>query len=99
RRASRRLARGPGGTARPVVAPLGVEPADELAHLRPVLVPGLLHDRGDLGIGGELPPALDVPVEDRPEPVFLVGIAEDGRALRSVELALLGALRRVDLDE
>src|ERR671937_236968 len=78
---------------------LGVEPADELGHLGPALVARLLHDRRDLGVGGEALPPLQVPVEDDPDPVFLVRVAEDGRALRAVQLALLGALRRVDLHE
>src|SRR5579862_2641732 len=78
---------------------LGVEVADELRHLRPVRVTGLLHDRRHLGVGGEVLPAVHVPVEDGPDPVLLVRVAEDGRALRAVQLALLGALRRVDLHE
>ena len=50
--------------------------AAELRHLGPALVPGLLHDRRDLGVGGEALPALGVPVEQRPDAVVLVGVAE-----------------------
>src|SRR5205814_8266745 len=78
---------------------LGVVPAAEPGRLRPALVPGLLHDRRDLRVGHEALPAFRVPVEQHPHPVGLVGIAEDGRALGSVLLALLGALGREDAQE
>src|SRR5919204_1915908 len=55
--------------------------AAELGHVRPALVPGLLHDRGDLWVGGELLPAVEVPVEDDPHAIVLVGIAEHVRTL------------------
>src|SRR5579884_270990 len=77
----------------------GLEVADELSHLRPLLVPGLLHDRRHVGVGREALPAVQVPVEDRPDAVRLVRVAEDRRALRAVQLALLGTRARVDLDE
>src|SRR5436305_1997546 len=55
---------------------LRVVAAAELGHLRAALVPGLLHDRRDLRVGGEALPALEIPVEDHPDAVVLVGIAE-----------------------
>ena len=48
------------------------------------LVAGLLHDRRDLGVGDEALPALRIPVEDHPDPVVFVGIAEDVRTLGPV---------------
>src|SRR5437870_3800240 len=78
---------------------LGVVPTAELRRLGLTLVPGFLHDRGDLGVGDEALPTLGIPVEERPDPVGLVGVAIDGRTLGTVLLALLGALGREDLDE
>src|SRR5438552_1951850 len=78
---------------------LGVEVGAELRPLGPALVPGLLHDRGDGGVGDEALPAVFVPVEDRPDPVVLVGVAKDVRALGPMLLPLLGALGREDLHE
>src|SRR2546421_11948053 len=78
---------------------LGVVPAAELRRLRLPFVPRFLQDRRDLGVGDEALPALRVPVEEHPDPVFLVGIAKDGRTLRPVLLSLLGALGREDLLE
>jgi len=73
--------------------------AAELRHLRPALVPGLLHDRRDLRVGGEALPAVEIPVEDHPHPVVLIGVAEHERALRAVLLALLGTLGGEDPSE
>ena len=47
-------------------------------------MPGLLHDRRDRGVGYEALPALLVPVEDRPDPIGLGGIAVDEGALAAV---------------
>src|ERR1700758_4807615 len=66
-------------------------------HLRPALVPGLLQDRRDVGIGGEALPAVQIPVEDHPDAVGLVGVAEHERALRAVLLALLSTLGGEDI--
>src|SRR5690242_4105886 len=79
--------------------PSGVVPAAVHGGLRHVLVTRLLDDRRNLGVRDEALPALGVPVEDHPDAVVLVRVAEDGRALRAVLLALLGALRREDLEE
>src|SRR3954452_20653623 len=78
---------------------LGVISPAGLGHLGPALVTGLPHDRPDLGIGSEALEALRVPVEDHPDAVVLVGVAEDERALRPVLASLLGALRREDVGE
>src|SRR4051812_15095940 len=67
--------------------------------LGPALVAGFLDDRRDLGIVEEALEALFIPVEEHPDPILLVGIAEDGRALGPVLLPLLGTLRREDLRE
>src|SRR5438067_3469015 len=56
-----------------MTSPLRVVAPAEFRHLRPALVPGLLHDRRDLGIGGKALPAVEIPVEDHPDPVALVG--------------------------
>src|SRR3954454_9707846 len=53
-----------------------IAPAD-LGHLRRALVSGFLHDRRDGGIGGKRLPAFRVPVEDHPDAIVLVGVAED----------------------
>ena len=71
---------------------LRVELAAELRRLGPALVTGFLHDRGDLRVGDEALPTLCIPVEENPDTVRLVGVAEDGRKLGSVLLPLLGAL-------
>src|SRR5919197_1891064 len=73
--------------------------AAELRHLRPALVPGLLHDRRDIRIGDEALPAVEIPVEDHPHPVSLAGVAEHERALRAVQLALLSTLGGEDTRE
>src|SRR5690242_11167572 len=73
--------------------------AAALRHLGPALVPCLLHDRRDLGIGGELLPAVEIPVEEHPDPVALVGVAEHDRALRTMLLALLRTLGGEDTRE
>src|SRR5438270_13455325 len=73
--------------------------AAELRHLRPALVSGLLHDRWDVGIGGEALPAVEIPVEDHPDPISLVGVAEHERALRAVLLTLLSTFGREDTRE
>src|SRR5437588_255996 len=66
--------------------------AAQLWHLRPAPVPGLLHDRWDIRIRGKALPAVEIPVEDHPDAIGLVGVAEHKRALRSVLLALRGTL-------
>src|SRR5947209_7434099 len=71
----------------------------ELRHLRPALMTGLLQDRRDLRVGGEALPALEIPVEDHPDPVALVRVAEHERALRAVLPALLGTLGGEDTRE
>src|SRR3954447_7128625 len=78
---------------------LGLVAAAELRHLRPALVPGLLHDRRDLRVGGEALPALEIPIEDHPDAIVLVGVAEHERALRAVLPALLGTLGGEDIRE
>jgi SAM-dependent methyltransferase len=77
----------------------GAALAGELRGLRSRLVPGFLHDRGDLGVGHEALPALLIPVEDHPDPIVLGGIAKDQRALRPVLLALLRSRGREDRHE
>src|SRR5438067_1063646 len=71
-----------GGAGLTNATPLGVVLAAELRHLGRALVPGFLHDRRDLGIGGEVLPTVGVPVEDHPDAVVLIGVAEDERTLR-----------------
>src|SRR5512142_1054884 len=66
--------------------------AAELRHLRPALVPGLLHARRDLRVRGELLPAAELPVEDHPDAVVFIRVTEHGCALRAVLFALLGTL-------
>src|SRR6185436_16795494 len=78
-------------SAPPRRSALGLVAATELRHLGPSLVPGFLHDRRHLGVRGEALPAFPVPVEDHPDPVVLVGVSEDGRALGTVLLPLLCA--------
>src|SRR4051794_38029587 len=78
---------------------LGVVIAVGLGRLRPALVTGFLHDRRDLRVGDEALPTLLIPVEEHPDPVRLVGIAKDLRALRAVFPALFGALGRKDARE
>ena len=46
----------------------------------------------DLRVADEALPALRVPIEEHPDPVFLIGIAKHSRALGPVLLSLLGAL-------
>ena len=72
---------------------LGGVLADELRCLgRTFREPGLLKDRRHVGVGGEaLPPRL-VPVEDDPDAVGVVGIAEDVGTLGSVLPSLFSAL-------
>ena len=72
-------------------AQLGVELAAERRRLGLTDGPGFLKDRGDLRVGDEVLPALLIPVEERPNPVVLIGIAKDGRTLGSVLLSLLSA--------
>src|SRR5689334_933259 len=52
-------------------------------------VPGFLEDRRDLRVGDEAGPPVLVPVEQRPDPVLLGGVAEHRRALGAVEGALV----------
>src|ERR1035441_198307 len=56
-------------------------------------------ERRDLRVGGEALPAVEIPVEDHPHPVVLVGVAEHERALRAVLPALLGTLGGEDARE
>src|SRR3954454_19477339 len=65
----------------PTLIGSGVIAPTELGDLRAALVSGLLHDRRDRGVGGECLPALGVPVEDHPDAIVLVGVAEDDRAV------------------
>ena len=53
----------------------------------------LPRDRRDLGLGEEFLVVLDLPVEDNPHPVGVIGTAEDVGARGPVLLPLLGALR------
>src|SRR6476646_7708773 len=69
----------------------GVDAAGQLGGLRLALVPGLLQDRRDIGVGHEALPALLVPVERDPDAIGLGGVAKHRRALGSVLSALLGA--------
>ena len=78
---------------------LGVVHAAECGHLRLALVPGLVQDRRDLGVGHEGLPAIGSPVEEHPDAVGLDGIAKDGRTLRTVLPALVGPGGREDLQE
>src|SRR6266508_1975211 len=78
---------------------LGVVLAAELRRLGPTFVAGFLKDRRDLGVGGEVLPALLIPLEEHPDPVVLIGIAKDVRTLGPVLLSLLSALGREDLHE
>src|SRR5260370_27794468 len=56
--------------------------AAELRHLRPALLPGLLHDRRDLRVSGEALPPPQIPLEDHPNPVSPVGGPGHKPALR-----------------
>src|SRR5262249_46457687 len=85
--------------AAPARGSSGVVAAYELRGLWARLVAGLLHARRHLRVRDEALPTLLVPVEDDPDPIVLGGIVEDDRALRAVLLALLGALRREDVQE
>src|SRR5262249_40096252 len=71
---------------------LSVVLADELRELGPTLYPGFLKNRRDVGVGGEVLPALLIPVENHPDPVVLIGIAKDGCTLGPVLLPLRSAL-------
>ncbi len=73
--------------------------AAEPSGLRRPLCPASCMIGGTSGSDDEALPAFGVPVEEHPDPVALVGIAEHGRALRPVLLALLGALGREDAPE
>src|SRR6266545_2874953 len=78
---------------------LGVVLAAEPRGLGAALVPGFLQDRGDVRVRDEALPTVGIPVEEHPDPVGLVRIAEDCRALATVLPALLGALGREDAQE
>src|ERR687888_160596 len=78
---------------------LRVVGAEQAGSLWLAEVAGLLHDRRDLRVGDEARPPLLVPVEERPHPVLLAGVAEDRRALAAVVGALLRALGAEDLEE
>jgi hypothetical protein len=49
-------------------------------------------DRGNLRVVNEAPPAVQIPVEERPDAVGLSGIPEDRHALGAVLPALFCAL-------
>src|SRR5205814_780322 len=91
----------PGGSCRRGISAgsSGEATSAEGRHLRPALVSGLLHDRRDFRVGHEACPALFIPVEDRPHAVLFARIAEDGAALGTVLLALVGALGREDFQK
>src|SRR3954447_10140440 len=78
---------------------LGVVLPAELRRLWLALVAGLLQDRRDIRVGDEVLPALGIPVEEGPDAVGLIGIAEYGRTLGPVLLSLGCALGRKDLQE
>jgi hypothetical protein len=59
----------------------GVVGAAEFRDLRPANVPRLLEHRGNLRVGNEAPPAVQIPVEGRPDAVGLSGTPEDRHAL------------------
>jgi hypothetical protein len=65
-------------------AALGVVRAAEFCDLRPANVPRLLEHRGNLRVGNEAPPAVQIPVEERLDAVGLSGIPEDRHALGAV---------------
>src|SRR4029079_16544907 len=73
--------------------------AEEQRGLGLTQVSGFLEDRRHLGVGDELRPTGLVPVEQRPHPVLLGGVAEHRRALGAVECALVGALAAEHLAE
>src|SRR3954454_22535041 len=77
----------------------GVAAAAWRGCLGPSLMTRLLHDRRHLGVRDEALPALLVPVEEHPDAVAFVRVAEHLRALRAVLAALVGALGREDLHE
>ena len=54
----------------------------EPGGLGAALVTGCLQDRRDIRIGDEALPAIGIPVEEHPDPIVLVRVAADGRALR-----------------
>src|SRR5439155_17396944 len=60
---------------------LGLVPTTELRCLRLALVPGLLEHGRNVRVRDEPLPALLIPLEQCPNPVTLVGVAEDDRAL------------------
>jgi hypothetical protein len=78
---------------------LGLVLASERRHLGPTFEPGILEDRGDLGIGHEAVIALLVPVENHPDPLVVIGIAKDVRTPGPVLLSLLSALGRERVPE
>jgi hypothetical protein len=84
----------PGRLSLPARACLGVVLADELRRLgRTLGKPGVLKDRGDIGVRGEVLPACLVPVKDGPNAVALIWIPKEMRPLATVLLSLLSALR------
>src|SRR6266705_777921 len=72
---------------------------EQARGLRLAEVAGLFQNRRNLGVGDEVRPPLLVPVEQRPDPVLLGGVAEHRRALAAVVGALVGALRAEHLEE
>src|SRR3954447_14016661 len=70
---------------------LGVVLAAEFRCLRLTSVPGFLEDGRDIRVGDEVLPARRIPVEEHPDTVIFIGIAEHGRTLRTVLLSFLSA--------
>src|SRR6478735_6478520 len=77
----------------------GVVGAAEPGGLGAALVPGFLQDRRDVRVGDEALPALGVPVEEHPDAVGFIRVAEDGRSLGTVLPSLLGTRGREDVQE
>jgi hypothetical protein len=76
---------------------LSVVLAAEFGRLGLTFVARFLQDCGDFRVGNEVLPARPIPVEEHPDPIVLIGIAKDGRALGSMLPSLLSALGREDL--
>src|SRR5437764_2069851 len=82
-----------------IVASSRLVRAEEQGRLRLAQMSGLLEDRRDLGVGDELHPPGLVPVEERPDPVLLGGVAEHRRTLGAVERTLVRALLAEHIQE
>src|SRR5260221_14023442 len=77
----------------------GVAATDEFRGLQLLLPPGCRQERGTVRVGREALEALLVPVEDPPDPVALVRVAEEDRSLRAVLLANLHCTSREERPE